>query len=96
MTVPVFAKLKSKSYFSARIFPRSAFERLSVHLVPHVLDVQLLLPLPEVVALLDAAAWRRRSSVRIVQGAGERKPTRDETAEERAHNELRHGVFPSC
>lgn len=88
---------------SAWICATSTIERLSVLLLPHVRDVQLVLPLPDVVELLGTAAGCRRLTVRIVEGAGHCKPARDETAENRALNErspsfpsrIRHDQFPS-
>lgn len=68
---------------SAWVCAKSTIERLPVLLLPYVLDVQLLLPLPEVVELLETAAERRRLTVRIVEGAGHCKPARDEIAENR-------------
>jgi hypothetical protein len=47
--------------FSARSFPELPIQLLLIHLVPHMLDVELLLSLPEVVELLLAAS--RRSNV---------------------------------
>ncbi len=71
--------------------------------LPHVRDVQLVLPLPDVVELLDTAEGRRRLTVRIIEGAGHCTPARDKPAENRASNErspsvpsfIRHDQRPS-
>lgn len=88
---------------SAWVCTTSTIERLSVLLLPHVRDVQLMLPLPDVVELLGTAAGCRRLAFEIIEGAGHRKPARDKPAENRASNErspsflsrIRHDQFPS-
>ena len=59
-TAPLQIRSVSRLPLSARIFAKLAVQLLTVTLLPHVFDIQLLLPLTEVIELLDAAAGSSR------------------------------------